>query len=364
MLSRLFEKRATETLTQLLDSRGVRTATGLGPIGEREALTHSAVWSCVWLIADLLSTLPLKVFRQVEGSAVEVSPLPSLFGSPSIEVSSLDWVSQHVTSLLLRGNAYGLVTARDQAGWPTAIENVSPDVVRVARDADGKRTYRVGSHDVDQSDIFHVIGRPWPGLPYGLSVIEFAARNIRLGLATEKFGSDFFAGGAHPTAILSTTKDVDAVQARAVKDRFKTATGSRDVVVLGQDLKYSPLQISPNESQFLETIDASAVTVARWFGVPPELIAASSSGQSVTYANLNDRMRSLLTFALNPWLERLQRAYSSLLPRPQYVRFATGGMLRADTASRYASYKLAIDAGFMTVDEVRSLEELPPLGGQ
>lgn len=362
MLSRLFERRYA-SISDLVGTFGTRSSSVTGPVGEREALTHSAVWSCVWLIGDLLSTLPLKAFRTAQGRTVELDTLPSVFASPSIEVSAVDWVSQHVTSLLLRGNAYGVVTRRDAAGWPTAIENVSADVVRVSRDADGRRNYKIGSSAVDSSDVFHVIGRPWPGLPYGLSVIEFAARNIRLGLATEKFGSDFFAGGAHPTAILSTTKDVDAVQARAVKDRFKTATGSRDVVVLGQDLKYSPLQISPNESQFLETIDASAVTVARWFGVPPELIAASSSGQSVTYANLNDRMRSLLTFALNPWMKRLEDAYTALIPRPQYVKFGVGGMLRADQKTRYESHKLAIEAGFMTVDEVRALEELPPLGG-
>lgn len=365
MLGRLLERRSGESLTQILGAPSGRTRVGsAASMSESEALKHSAVWSCVWLIADLLSTLPLRVFRQASEKTVEVSPLPSLFATPSVEVSLLDWVSQHVTSLLLRGNAYGVVTARDGLGWPTSIENVSPDVVGVSRNSAGQRVYRVGSVQVDASDMLHIVGRPWAGLPVGLSVIEFAAKNIRLGLATQQFGSDFFDNGAHPTGLLSTSKDVNEAQAAAAKDRFRAAVGAREPVVLGQDLKYSALQIAPNESQFLETIAASDVTIARWFGVPPELIAASNSGQSVTYANLNDRMRSLLIFALNPWLERLQRAYSSLLPRPQYVRFATGGMLRADNASRYASYKLAIEAGFMTIDEVRALEELPPLGGQ
>lgn len=364
MLNRLFEKR-DDRVQQMLVSRGLVPMSSVSSsISEKESLAHSAVWSCVWLIADLLSTLPLKVYRTAGGKAVELPTTPSLFSSPSIEVSPIDWVSQHVTSLLMRGNAYGVVTSRDSMGWPTSIENVSPDVVRVSRDDKGKRTYRIGTRTVDASEVFHVIGRPWAGLPFGLSVIEYAARNIRLGLSTEKFGSDFFDSGGHPTGVLSTERDVSSEQAEAVKDRFVTATSGRGVVVLGQDLKYSPLQITPNESQFLETIAASDVTVARWFGVPPELIAAASSGQSITYANLNDRMRSLLIFALNPWLARLEYAYTTLLPRPQYVKFTTGGMLRADITTRYAAYKTGIDAGFLTVDEVRAYEDLPPIGGQ
>jgi HK97 family phage portal protein len=360
MLSRLFERRS-ETLTELVGRHGTRSG-GVTHVSESQALAHSAVWSAVWLIADLLSTLPVKVYRSSGGRPVEAST-PTVLASPSIEVGTVDWISQHITSLLLRGNAYGIVTTRDAQGWPTSIENVNADAVMVSRDKAGRRIYRVGSVDVDESNMFHVIGRPWAGLPYGISVLDFAARNIGMGLAAETFGDDFFRSGAHPTAILSTTKAVDSTQALAVKDRFKAAVGSRDVVVLGDDLKYSPLQIAPNESQFLETIGASAVTIARWFGVPPELIAANESGQSVTYANLNDRLRSLLMFALNPWQKRLEDAYTALLPRPQYVKFATGGMLRGDQKTRYESHKLAIDAGFMTVDEVRALEELPPLGG-
>ncbi len=358
MLAKLFERRSA-SIAEVLGMRRAATSSS-GPISEQQSLTHSAVWACVWLISDLISTLPLKVFRDADGRTVEI-PTPSLFASPSIEVSQLDWVSQHVTSLLLRGNAYGVVTARDRLGWPTAIENVNADAVRVTRSKDGQLVYRIGRSTLDQSEVLHIIGRPWAGLPVGLSVIDFAARNIKLGLEVEKFGADFFGAGAHPTGVLTTPRDVTAEAAAAAKDRFKAAVGARDVVVLGQDLKFSQMQINPDDSQFLETLGANAATVARWFGVPPELVSASVSGQSVTYANLNDRMRSLLIFALNPWVERMQRAYTQLLPRPQYVKFSTGGLLRADIETRYRTYAQGLSSGFLTVDEVRGWEELPPL---
>lgn len=323
------------------------------------ALRLTAVWSCVRLLSDTVSTLPIDVYRNGEKVAT-----PPILVSPTAGQSRPDWVYQVMVSLLLRGNAYGLITARSGATMlPAQVDLVNPDVVSVSQINGGPVEYRIGGRTYSRDDVWHVRAYPLPGLLTGLSPVEYARQAIGLGLAAEKFGAQFFGGGATPSGILSSERSLSSQQTDTLAARWRAMhEGRHRTAILSGDLKFTPVSIAPDESQFLETQKFTVAQVARIFGVPPEMVGGESGG-SLTYANVESRALDFLRYSLQPWFIRLETALSELLPRQQTVKFNPEGLLRATTKERYDAHKVALDAGFLTVDEVRALEDLPPLGG-
>jgi HK97 family phage portal protein len=129
---------------------------------------------------------------------------------------------------------------------------------------------------------------------------------------------------------------------------------------MGSGIKWQAVSVAPEESQFLDTLRFNVQQIARIFGVPPEMIAAES-GNSQTYANIESRDLSLLKYAVQPWLGRLERAMNTLVTRGQYVKFNAAGLLRTDLKTRYESYAIGLEQGFLTIEEVRDLEDREPL---
>jgi HK97 family phage portal protein len=319
----------------------------------------SAVWACVRLLADTVSTLPVDVYR--DGST-EALPTPPLLRSPAAGMPLQAFLEATMRSLLLRGNAYGLVTARSGATMlPAQVELLHPDRVAVTRSETGRIGYRIGGREYPREDVWHVRAFVMPGTLLGLSPVEYARQAIGLGLAAEKFGAQFFGDNATPTGILTTEDHLSQEQATGMKERWKAIhRDRREIAVLG-NLKYTPISIAPDESQFVETVRANVATVARFYGVPPEMIGGEAGG-SLTYANVEQRALDFLTYSLTPWLVRLETALTELLPARQYVKFNPGGLLRTSLRDRYEAHRIGIEAGFLTVDEARALEDLPALG--
>ncbi len=325
------------------------------------ALRLSSVWACVRLLSDAVSTLPLDVFRNDE----EIG-LPALLASPAAGWSLVEWVYAIMQSLLLRGNAYGLITARSGPRLtPAQVELVNPDNMTVMVDPDGRVAYRYKGREINREDLWHVRAFVTAGSPVGLSPIAYAQETIGLGLSTQRFGRQFFTEGASPSGILSIPTGTAMSQERvqAIKEMLRVATrGKRDpLIVTGTaDTKWQSISIAPNESQFVESRRLGVAEIARTFGVPPEMIGGEAGG-SLTYATVEGRALDFVKFSLTPWIVRLEKAISDLLPRGQTVKFNVNALLRGTTKERYDAHKVALDAGFMTVDEVRQLEDLPPL---
>jgi HK97 family phage portal protein len=319
----------------------------------------SSVWACVSLLTDLVSTLPIDTYR-AQGAARVALPTPALLAAPSATVSPITWRRQVMASLLLRGNAYGLIARRDRMNYPTQIEIVAPDSVQVTTNSDGTLTYRVNGITLNPQNVWHLAAYVMPGSPIGLSPIQYAAQSIGLGLDAEEFGAEWFANGAHPSSVLSTDQEVTEAKAKIIKERFRQAASSREPVVLSYGVRYEPIQIAPNESQFLETTRANVATIARYFRVPPEMIGGEA-GNSLTYANVEQRAMDLLTYTVGPWVARLDEAFSALLPSSNYVRHNVDALLRVDLKSRYDAHGLALRTGWKSVNEVRALEDLAPI---
>jgi HK97 family phage portal protein len=330
------------------------------PVNPSTALQHSAVWACVNLIAGSISTLPLAAYR--DGDPNPLPTLPPILRAPAAGWSLPDFLYAALQSLLLRGNAYGLVVDRAGAGLlPSQVELLAPE--RVGVQTNDRIVWRIDGQEVDPASIWHVKAFTAPGQVLGLSPIQHARQAIGLGLAAEKFGAQFFGESAIPSGLLTTDQRITFENASDLKERWKASHGGRrDIAVLGDGARFQPISVNPEESQFLETTQANVRTIARYFGVQPELIGADS-GNSLTYANVEQRALDFLTFGLRPWLVRLEVALSALLSSTTTVKFNAAALVRTDLLTRYQAHESAIRAGWKLRSEVRDLEDLPPVAG-
>jgi HK97 family phage portal protein len=251
----------------------------------------------------------------------------------------------------------------DALGFPTVIQLQNLENV-TAKYEDGKRVWRINGETVPTDRIFHLRGYPIEGKILGLSPIGVHMRTIGIGIQAEEFGSAFFRDGAHPTGILTSEAQLNDTQAKSVKAKFMEALrGSREPVVLPNSIKYQQIQINPAESQFLETQKYSAAECARIFGPGvPEMLGYETGG-SMTYANVEQRSLHLLIYTLNPWICRFEQALSTPLmtPRGQYVKFNRNALLQASAIDRFRAHEIALKNGFEYINEVRELEDRPPV---
>jgi len=330
------------------------------PVNPTTAMQHSAVWACVNLIAGSISTLPLAAYR--DGDPNPLPTLPPILRTPSAGWTLPDFTYAALQSLLLRGNTYGLIVDRAGAGLlPAQVELLAPERVQV--EANSRIIWRIDGQEVDPASVWHVKAFTAPGQVLGLSPIQHARQAIGLGLGAEKWAAKFFGESAIPSGVLTTDQDIRDDRAANLKARWKAGhQGNRDIAVLGNGAKFQAITIAPEEAQFLETTQANIRTIARYFGVQPELIGADSGG-SLTYANVEQRALDFLTFGLRPWLVRLETALSALLSSTTTVKFNATALVRTDLLTRYQAHESAIRAGWKLRSEVRELEDLPPIAG-
>jgi HK97 family phage portal protein len=269
-----------------------------------------------------------------------------------------------MASLLLRGNCWGVITNRTGAGLlPSQVDLVHPDRVAVTVNGNGTQTIRVAGEEVPRSALWHVKAFPWPGSLLGLSPIAYARESIGLGLGAEKYGAKLFGDSAIPSGVLTSDQRLGQPEAENLKARWQQAhKGRREIAVLGSGAKFQPVSINPDEAQFLGTMKANVATICRWYGVPPEMMGGETAGHEA-YTSPEMRSTDLLLWTIRPWLYRVERAVSTLLPSTQRARFNAGGMVRATLLDRYTAHKLGIEAGWLLRSEVRELEDRPPIAG-
>ena len=327
--------------------RGVSQASSGSVANNPElAMIVPTVWACVSLLANAISMMPLQTFREDPqlGISVEITE-PPLLRNPCDDQTQSEWVHMIAVSLFMRGNVYGHIISRDGFGRPAQIRILSPDLMHMdLNEENSEITYRYGRNRrlIPTVDMWHVRGMTMPGMRVGLSPISYAAATIGIDLASRKFANDFFDGGGIPKAVLTSDQPIDQTQATTIKERLMAATHNREPIVLGAGLGYHALAVTPNESQFLETQKANVAQIARFFGVPPEMVGGSS-GSSLTYANVEQRSIDFLIYAVQPWLRRLEDAMFPLFSPLTSVKFDTSVLLRTDaeTSAKIMIQKLA-----------------------
>lgn len=327
------------------------------------SLQSVAIRSSVDLIASLVSELPVDVYRGSGEDRRQVTT-PGYLLDPGGEGYGLeDWIYQLCLAWLLRGNSYGdVVTWAPNGLYPTTVSWLYPDSVR-GDDSSGRTVWTINGREIPASRMWHRRVNPVPGHVLGLSPIEFHAAQIGVSLASTRYGGSWFRDSATPGGMLTNTEvELDAAQVEVAKRRFiATTQGNREPLVLGRGWQYQQIQVSPEESQFLETQGFSEAQCARIFGPGIAEVLGYETGGSMTYANVVERRSDVLVLSLNKWVNRVERVLTEMLPRPQYARLNRDALLQATTLARYQAHAIALDKKFKTVNEVRDDEDLPPV---
>lgn len=332
------------------------------PASADHALRFSAVWAALRLRADHVSSLPVDVFRKVDGAQVP-APAPRLFTRPAEDMLWPEWMFSTQIDLDRFGNCMGLIESREQ-GWPVQIEPWAANEVTIR--LNGRRIvgYRYDGREYAREQVWHERQYTVGGSRVGLSPLAYAAWAVGAALSAQEFGLDWYANGAHPSGTLRHTQEANLDQRilAAAKERFRAAVSNRDLFVTGSEWEYSPAAVDANSAQFLGAMGAAAVDVARFIGVPASAIDAAVSGQALTYANLTQKQLDLLVNYLNAPIVRRETAFTvNACPQPRFVKLNTDAMLRLDPAARTDQMVKQIDAWLMDPDEGRGLLNLPPL---
>lgn len=335
----------------------------------RKALTLVPFFAAVRILSEQISSLPLVAYRVSptgELSMVKRS-VPALAKSPSTIETAVAWKRKLVTSLCLRGNAYGYILSFDKWGQPERVDWLNPDDVHVD-DIDlpnGKMRpdYWVAGRLVPYERILHIAWFVQPGSVIGLSPVANFARTIGVGLEATNFGATWFEhGGAPPGTFKNTARTLTPQQTAEMSARLDRAMRKRKPLVYGNDWDYKAIEVSPEESQFIETMQLNATQIATIFGVPPEMVGGMTTG-SLTYSTKQGDGQALYKFTVRPWLVMIEEAISERMRGNIELRFDADDITRVDELTRYRAYNVGIMSGFLTPNEVRVEEGLPPIEG-
>lgn len=328
----------------------------------QDSLRIAAVIACVSLRAGAFAQLPLRAYRSVGGVQELLPTQPQLLVSPSTTVSPAVWKTQMSISRDIWGYAAGHILGLDAAGYPSVVEWLSPAAMQAIQDTvGGPIRWKFNGAPIDSSLILHIPSRfVMPGQPLGMSPLEQSGL-VDLAKRAQDFGRDFFRNGSIPSSVIYSDQALTAEQAETIVSSVMGKWRNRRPAVLGSGLRLERQEVKANESQFLESMTKAAADVAISFNLPPVKIGAAISGSSVTYQNLETAQASWLMESLNPDLVIVQEVLERQTPRTQILRWQTSAFLRSDLKTRYDSYATGIGAGFLTANEARAWEDLPPL---
>jgi HK97 family phage portal protein len=356
------QQRYAVTAESLIPPRG-GTRVGAVSVSTDTAMRHSAVWACLRLRANLISTMPLDVFRLVDGIQVEMPKPPVLVNPGGERVDILEWMFSSQMDLDRAGNTIGLITERNGLGLPGRIDLQPIAACSVVEWRDRPLQYRIDGKLYPASSVWHERQYTVPGLAVGLSPVAYAAWSIGQYQSAQQFALDWYGSGGIAKAHLKNTAvgEVDPSIATLAKERYKAAIDSNDLFVSGKDWELSPVQSEAVGTAWLDAQQYGVGDVARFFDVPGDLIDAVVSTGHVTYASISQRNLQLLIMHIGPPVIRREHALSRLLPRPRYVKLNTSALLRMDDEARARVVQTRILSRTLTPNEGRELENLPPL---
>ena len=345
-------------------------------VTERSAMQMTAVYSCVRILSEAVAGLPLHLYKYTDSGgkamALDHSLYRLLHDEPNPEMSSFVFRETLMTHLLLWGNAYAQII-RNGKNEIVALYPLMPNKMSVDRDENGRLyyTYYRGSDEaiknkefavtLQPSDVLHIPGLGFDGL-VGYSPIAMAKNAIGMAIACEEYGAKFFANGAAPGGVLEhpgTIKDPQRVR-ESWQSTFGGSGNANKIAVLEEGMKYTPIGISPEQAQFLETRKFQINEIARIFRVPPHMVGDLEKS---SFSNIEQQSLEFVKYTLDPsvirWEQSIQR---SLLSRDEkavyFVKFNLEGLLRGDYQSRMNGYAIGRQNGWMSANDIRELENL------
>ena len=338
-------------------------------VNERTAMQTSAVYACVRILAESVAGLPLHVYERTANGSKSTKPSHPLYrllhDEPNREMTSFVFRETLMSHLLLWGNAYAQII-RDGRGFPITLYPLLPDRMAVDRNESGELVYTYqsdkGQVKLRRENVLHIPGLGFDGL-IGYSPIAMAKNAVGLALATEDYGAAFFANGANPGGVLEHPGVIKPEQADRLRESWQSQFGGANahkVAVLEEGLKFHQMSIPPEQAQFLETRKFQINEIARIFRVPPHMVGDLEKS---SFSNIEQQSLEFVKYTLDPWVVRWEQSLQQALILPSekatiFIKFNLDGLLRGDYQSRMQGYSTGIQNGFMSVNDVRGLEDM------
>ena len=371
MLERLLpqasEQRAIsfQTLWGAGDSYALTTNSGV-VITQDNSLELTTVYACVRLISDSISTLPVDTYRRLNGQRVPVRPRPEWLTQPDLSTTKSDHFQQVLVSMLLDGNAF-IRVVRDDSGI-VALRVLNPTHVQIHHDGLGRVFYKVLNEEkpVESIDMIHVTELRKPGQLRGESRIELLKQSLGLTKALDEFAERFFGDGATTTGIIEFPGNLTKEQAKNVVDGFqsrhKGLRKAHRTGILSGGATFKKTGVDPDAAQMIDSRKLAIEEVARAFRCPPSMLGVTTPG-AMSYASVEANAIHFVTHTLRPYIVKIEDAYGKLLPEGVFLKFNVEGLLRGDSQTRSAVYSSGLQAGYLSINDVRKLEDMPAVDG-
>jgi len=385
ILAGLFERRATagqgfhvsQTPPGWVESLGGYDTLVGRNITEDVALQITAVYACVRILAETLASLPLVTYRRMKPKGKERAPehylYPLLHSLPNPEMTSFNFREALMGHVALRGNCYAEVVL-NRGGevtelWPLRVDKME----RIEREG-GRLKYfyrvpdKVGGDlkRLDMSQVFHVRGLSSNGI-IGYDPIRQARQALGLSLASEEFGARFFGNGAKPGMVLRHPGTLSQPAHDRLKEswenRHQGLENAHRIAILEEGLDIKEVGLAPDQAQFLQTRKFQLAEVARWYRIPPHMLADL---ERATFSNIEHQSLEFVIHTMRPWLVRWEQEITRTLltekERARYfAEFLVDGLLRGDIQSRYQAYATGRQNGWLSANDVRELENMNPI---
>jgi HK97 family phage portal protein len=364
MLNRLTESRAIsfQTVWGTGSDLYLENAAGVN-VNNKTAFEIVAFFSAVSLISDSISTLPVDSFIRQDGIRRPFRPRPAWVDQPDVDLTRQGHYGQVLVSLLIDGNAFVRIF-RDGNGEIVNLVALDPSTVEVRRNGLGRKIFIITGEEktLTSEDVLHIVDVIEPGALRGMSRVSKLSDALGVASALQQYAARFFGQGATTQGVIEYPGPLTQEQAKQLQQGFDSRhSGFRKAHktgILSGGAKYVSTQVDNDSAQFLESRRFAVEEVARLFNIPLSLMGIPGTQ---SYASVEQNQIQFVTNTLRPFVEKLEWAYSRLLPVEAFIKFNTNALQRGDFNSRVTAYSVLSQMGAYSVNEIRALEDYSPV---
>lgn len=370
IFDRLFNRRAIsyQSIWGAGDDFNSLTSLSATNVNSETAFQVNAIYGAVSLISDTISTLPVDVYVRRDGARFPFRPRPDWVTRPDVDTTKEAFYGAVIVSLLIDGNAFIRVFSNNR-GEIVNMSVLNPHNVEIIRNGLGRVMFKVEGEDAPLSSeqVVFIPDVVRPGHIRGVSRVEALKENFGLAMALQNYAAKFFGSGTQTSGVIEFPGNLTAEQAKALQEGFDArhrgwGRAHRTAIISG-GAKYVPTSVENDKAQFLDSRRMAVEDVARAFNIPSNLLNLPGTN---TFSSVEQNNLAFVTHCLRPIVQKLESAFSPLMARTQggenaFIKFSLDGLLRADIQNRMSAYSTGLQAGFLSVNDVRRLEDLRPI---
>ena len=366
----LFAKRAIsfQTIWGAGDDFNTLSSLSATRVDSSTAFQVNAIYSAISLISDTISTLPVDSYIRRDGNRFAFRPRPVWLSRPDIDTTKEAFWGSIIVSLLLDGNAFIRIYSNER-GQVVNLVVLDPSSVTIRRNGVGRVMFELEGQSelLDSDQVLFIPNIVRPGHIRGVAPVEALKTNWGLAIALENYAATFFGSGTQTSGVIEYPGNLTGDQAEMLQEGFDArhrgwGRAHRTAIISG-GAKYVPTSVENDKAQFLDSRRLSVEDVARAFNIPPNLLGVQGS---FTYSSVEANNIAFVTHTLRPIIQKLETAFTPLLSREPggetaFIKFNLDGLLRADINTRMSAYSVGLQSGFLTINDVRRLEDLTPI---